>query len=45
MPFILVNLIMIVTVQINNEQDLPVLEKFLTGQGLKFEVDNDDDCG
>ena len=35
----------VVTVKINDEQDLPALEKFLTGQGLEFEVEDDDDWG
>ena len=37
---------MTVTIEINNEQDLPALEEFLTGKGLKFEVqDGNDDWG
>jgi hypothetical protein len=32
----------VVTVKINDEQDLPALEKFLTGQGLEFEIEDDD---
>ncbi len=32
----------VVTVKISDEQDLPALEEFLTGQGLEFEIEDDD---
>ena len=32
----------VVTVKINDEQDLPALEEFLTDKGMEFEIDDDD---
>jgi predicted transcriptional regulator len=33
----------LVTIEINNEKDLPALEEFLNHRGIKFEVEEDND--
>ncbi len=33
------------TIEIDKERDLPILQEFLTRMGLKFEVEDDEDWG